>query len=337
MKLTKQLSAFVLYLFCLQYGFTFSANHHLAPKTKAFTSDEESEEIEFVEINAESLLEMDDAIRRLWDLLILGDRDFTNYFLSRLKPEFLRWIHGSMLDNNESREGRTVYLFCGFEKKPFRLLRLKGVRAVINRKDNTVEIYRGNRGFPLYKWGFSEDGKQFVRIRNKEGIFGGMRFSEAEREYETAMHHIRHHLPVDIPFALVRYPFRKYDGEPLGSVAYGMMDTDFRVSRYANKTGAHSMTIGFLNLLTGNDDDIAYRFPEEQKMHARFLFHKKLGLLFRKMHDSGVFHQFPHIGNIGIATNPGGKLDIILRDLDNSIFAKEVPKAHHPGHCFPAG
>ena len=317
---TRFLTAFILSCPC------FADFHHskLAPRSNGSTTDSKHKEIEFVELDRKKLSEMHPIFQLLWENLCSGDRHYINFIISRLPQEIRMFIHIPKLDQNQDNEGRTLYLYLP-GKKPYKLLRLKGVRLEMDQEGN-FRLYEGKKGFPRFKLSFSEDGKQLIRVANRKGVSGGCTFSESEREFRTTEKLLKAHLPCDALFALAKWPHRKALGESLGFSAFGMTDTDFRIARGRSTQREHSMDVMIENRANGEHLDVAYGFPKEHKQAARLAFHRKIGFLFRKLHDIGVFHQFPHIGNIGIETRNGGKLDLILRDLDNAVFANDIPK-----------
>lgn len=181
-------------------------------------------------------------------------------------------------------------------------LRLKGIFPQV-KEGSEVLPYTEGKGFVdrllSVKDSSTIHGQQ-ERTDGQYSAWGTMSLARLEREVESALTLGPDRTDVLMGFGI--YDELKFNGEPVGFAIYGMeRQEDTRILKHL---------IGHIEK-TGELPAGAQELAEHS------------GKLLREMHESGLIHRYPHLGNFGFM--PGGRQAKLL-DLDTNIQLLSIPK-----------
>lgn len=227
----------------------------------------------------------------------------------------MSFIHLPPKDRWEPGDGRTVYLHLqkpiDWNGRIIKVLRLKGVRPRAA-EDGRVFPYLGRGHVPKYA---DVTGKGNLSPSNPQvGPFGtmlalGVRSADHELRCMEESH--ARGFKADAPLGLIAYRNLTYLSEPVGGLIAGMGDVDWRLA--LAHCGASSEGLGPVQTGIGGDvlGGLLKRVDQEEIFRA-------VGKSLRACHDSGLFHGFFHIENIGLQRQ-GNEWKVVFRDWNTGM------------------
>ncbi len=245
------------------------------------------------------------------------DRDLLFKFLTADRPtqERLADTHsGDIVIRRDKRDenGRTVYFKLSTPLvvggRTLTWLRIKGARPFFDSNGDLQTHYGNGRvDTPLIvdEEGYTVAGQAVDRPQ------GAMTTSESEREFAMMQRSLNKPWRADYPVAIGTIDEIRFAGEPLSFIVAGMEEMDMRCG------GQDGLTPLFSS--PGRSD---WEYWKDWSAN-RSDFAKRVGETLRAYHDHGLFHRYPHLGNIGV-TKSAGEFFPVLRDLGTSILREEI-------------